>query len=396
MILFPYLALVCLAAALSAALNVLGRFTESALSPIWLNVAMIASLGFAAKAVSENEVRAMYWLCAGVLVGGGLQMGVPALVLMRAGWRPRFDLELSPRVRTIAQLMVPGLLGTAIYQINIYVSRLLAFSVSDSSATLLFYANRLMELPIGVFAIAVATVVYPLIARHAVEQNFTAMAAAYHKGVRLILMINVPAAAGLALLSEPIVRWLFQHGKFTSPMTQTMAPLLMLFAVGMPFFSVASLTTRACYALKDMGAPVRMAAVSFAVNLGLSLLLMGPLAARGLVVASTLAVVVQTVLLQRALVKRMPGMRFGQLWLSLAKVGGATLAMGLVVAGLWFGLLQSGRVGRFADTLAIFVLIPIGAGVYGAMLWTLRIEGREDLAAIVAKLRSRFRFGGAS
>lgn len=395
-ILFPYLALVCLAAALSAALNVLGRFTESALSPIWLNVAMIASLGFAAKAVSENEVRAMYWLCAGVLVGGGLQMGVPALVLMRAGWRPRFDLELSPRVRTIAQLMVPGLLGTAIYQINIYVSRLLAFSVSDSSATLLFYANRLMELPIGVFAIAVATVVYPLIARHAVEQNFTAMAAAYHKGVRLILMINVPAAAGLALLSEPIVRWLFQHGKFTSPMTQTMAPLLMLFAVGMPFFSVASLTTRACYALKDMGAPVRMAAVSFAVNLGLSLLLMGPLAARGLVVASTLAVVVQTVLLQRALVKRMPGMRFGQLWLSLAKVGGATLAMGLVVAGLWFGLLQSGRVGRFADTLAIFVLIPIGAGVYGAMLWTLRIEGREDLAAIVAKLRSRFRFGGAS
>jgi putative peptidoglycan lipid II flippase len=338
----------------------------------------------------------MYWLCAGVLVGGGLQMGVPALVLMRAGWRPRFDLELSPRVRTIAQLMVPSLLGTAIYQVNIYVSRLLAFSVSDSSATLLFYANRLMELPIGVFAIAVATVVYPLIARHAVEQNFTAMAAAYHKGLRLILMINVPAAAGLALLSEPIVRWLFQHGKFTPLMTQTMAPLLMLFAVGMPFFSVASLTTRACYALKDMGAPVRMAAVSFAVNLGLSLLLMGPLAARGLVVASTLAVVVQTVLLQRALVKRLPAMRFGQLWLSLAKVGGATLAMGSVVAGLWFGPLQSGQVGSFADTLAIFVLIPIGAGVYGAMLWTLRIEGREDLAAIVVKLRSRFRFGGAS
>ncbi|MSU48232.1 MAG: murein biosynthesis integral membrane protein MurJ [Opitutus sp.] len=395
-ILFPYLACVCLAAAFSAALNVLGRFTESALSPIWLNLAMIASLGFAASAVDQNELAAMHWLCAGVLVGGVLQMMVPALVLVREGWRPRLDFGASPRVRAIAVLMAPGLVGTAIYQINIYVSRLLAFSVSESSATLLFYANRLMELPIGVFAIAVATVVYPLIARHAVERNFVAMAADYRKGLRLILVINVPAAGGLALLSEPIVRLLFEHGKFTPAMTQTMAPLLTLFAFGLPFYSVVSLTTRAFYAVKDTVTPVRVAATSFALNLGLSLLLMGPLDAPGLVLASTVAVIVQTLLLQRALGARLPGMQFGELWTSLAKIFGATLAMVAVVAGGWQGLRHVGRGGHASDVIAIFGLIPLGVAVYGATLWALRIEGREELVAMFAKVRARFGGGPAT
>jgi putative peptidoglycan lipid II flippase len=198
-ILFPYLAFVCVAAVLSAALNVLGRFTEPALSPIWLNLAMILSLVIGRK----HFASAILWLCGGVLVGGFFQMLVPAIVLMREGWRPRFDLRLSPAVREIGGLMAPALFGVAIYQINIYVSRLIAFSLERSSASLLFFANRLMELPIGVFAVAIGTVIYPLIARHAVEGKFADMAADFRKGLRLILVINVPAAAGLVLLAEP-------------------------------------------------------------------------------------------------------------------------------------------------------------------------------------------------
>ncbi|MDD3180620.1 MAG: murein biosynthesis integral membrane protein MurJ [Opitutaceae bacterium] len=388
-ILFPYLALVCLAAAFSATLNVFQRFFEPALSPIWLNLAMIVSLGGAGLHFASTPMGQMYWLCTGVLVGGFLQMVVPAAVLVHMGWRPRFDLGLSPRMREIVRLMAPGLFGTAIYQINIYVSRLLAFSLNDSAATVLFYANRLMELPIGVFAIAVATVVYPLIARHAVERNYGAMAEDYRKGVRLVLIINVPAAAGLALLSEPIIRLLFQRGAFTAADTRLMVPLLALFAAGMPFFSVVSLTTRAFYALKDTATPVRYGAASFVVNLALSLLLMRWLAAAGLVLASTVAIIVQTVLLQSALTRNVRGLHFAPLWPSLAKVIAGTVVMSVAVAAGWQGL-QVAMGGRMADVVAVAGLIPAGVMVYAMVLWALKIEGREELGALLAaKLRHR-------
>ncbi len=385
-ILFPYLAFVCVAAAFNATLNVFDRFTEPALSPIWLNLAMILTLGGAGLHWAATPLGAIRWLCAGVLIGGFLQMAVPAGVLIHGGWRPRFDLGLSPRVREIAALMAPGFFGTAIYQVNIYVSNLLAYQINDSAATLLFYANRLMELPIGVFAIAVSTVVYPLIARHAVEGRVTAMAEDYRKGVRLILVINVPAAAGLALLSRPIVRLLFQHGEFTRGDAHAMAVLLALFVIGMPFFSVVNLTVRAFYSVKDTRTPVRVAFVDFLVNLGLSLLLMRWLGAAGLVIASTTAIIVQSLLLQRALVRRLPEMRFAPLGPSLGKIALAAAGMAGVVAAAWWAV-ERLAAGRGADLVAVLGLIPLGGAVYAALLWALKIEGREELAAM---LRSRF------
>jgi len=389
-VLFPYLAFVCVGAAFGGALNVLGRFTEPALSPIWLNLATIGALAIAVASTDATQLNRIHWLCAGVLFGGFLQMTVPALALMRAGWRPRFDLRRTPAMTEIAALMAPSLFGVAIYQINIYVSRLIAFSIERSAASALFFANRLMELPIGVFAIAVATVIYPLLARHAVEGKFAAMGEDYRKGLRLILVINIPAAAGLALLSEPIVRLLFERGEFTAAQTALMAPLLTLFALGMPFFAMTTLTTRAFYALKDIVTPVKLAAISFAINLGLTLALKDILGARGLVIASTVAVLVQTVLLQRALVRRQHGLAFGQLWRSVGKVLLATMVMGLVVGAGWMLLPRAGLGLLATDVTAVFGLIPLGVAVYAGALWALRVEGRDDLAAMLTKLRRRF------
>jgi putative peptidoglycan lipid II flippase len=319
-------------------------------------------------------------------VGGFLQMTVPAVVLMREGWRPRLDLTLSPRVREIAVLMTPGFFGSAIYQVNIYVAGLLAYTVSDSASTLIFYANRLMELPIGVFAIAVSTVVYPLIAKHAVAKNFTAMADDYRKGIRLILVINVPAAVGLALLSEPITRVLFQRGNFLAADTQGMAPLVAIFAVGMPFFSITNLTVRAFYSVKDTKTPVRVAMVDFVVNLGLSLALMRWLGAKGLVLASTTAIIVQTVLLKRALTRKLPEMRFAPLWPSVGRIVAATLAMGLLVGGGWHWLQGAGLGAHARDGLALGGLIPLSVVVYAGLLWALKIEGREEFAEIFRRV----------
>ncbi len=395
-ILFPYMAMVCLAAALNATLNVFEKFLEPALTPIWLNLCMILSLGGAGWNLASTELGKMYWLCAGVLVGGSIQLVAPAVVLIRDGWRPRFDFALSPRVREIALLMAPGLFGTAIYQINVYISRLFAFSIDGSAASLLFTANRLMELPIGVFAIAVATVVYPLLAGHAAQQNYVAMAQDYRKGLRLILLINVPAAAGLALLSEPIVRFLFQHGKFSADDTAAMTPLLAIFAVGMPFFSVVSLTTRAFYATKDTKTPVKAATMSFLLNLALSWGLKDALGAPGLVLASTTAIIAQTIVLQKSLAQRLPGMEFGDLWRTVGKVILAALAMSAVVAAGWWGLRRISGGARVADIVAILGLIPLGVATYATVLWKIKVEGREEFSALLAKFRGRVGVGRAS
>lgn len=384
--LFPYMLLVCVAAGFNATLNVLERFTEPALSPIWLNIAMILSLAGAGMHYAHSAMQEIHWLCAGVLVGGFFQAAVPAAVLVREGWRPRFDLSLSPRVREIAALMTPGLFGTAIYQVNILVSRQLAYSVNDSGATLIFMGNRLMELPIGVFAIAVSTVVYPLLARHATERNHDRMAEDFHKGLRLILVINVPAAAGLALLSGPIVRLLYERGHFGEADARNLAVVVALFCIGMPFFSVVNLTIRAFYAVKDIATPVRVAAIDFCINLGLSLALMRWIGVPGLVVASTTAIVAQTLLLHRALVRKLPGMHFRPLWPSLAKVLLATAAMAALVAAGSGALSASGLGPGAVRWLSVAGLIPLGIGAYAAALWLLRIEGREEIAAFLGRV----------
>jgi putative peptidoglycan lipid II flippase len=346
---------------------------------------MIGSLAGAGWLWAAHERQVASWLCGGVLIGGIFQMAVPAVALMREGWRPRFDLGRSPRVREIAALMGPGLFGTAVYQINVYVSRLFAFSLQEGEASLFFYANRLMELPIGVFAIAVATVVYPLLARHAAEKNHVGMADDYHRGLRLILLLNVPAAAGLALLSTPIVRLLFERGHFTAANTATMAPLLAWFAVGMPFFSVTSLMVRAFYATKDTATPVKVATLSLCVNVGLGWWLKDYLGARGLVVASTVAVVVQCVALQFQLNRAISGMEFGVMWGTLGKMAVATLFMVAVVGAGWWAL--RGVYG--ADVLAVLGLIPAGVAVYAGVLWVLKVEGRDELATVWGKIRGK-------
>jgi putative peptidoglycan lipid II flippase len=389
-LLFPYLALISLAAAFGAALNVLGRFTEPALSPIWLNLSIVAALGAAGLHFAGTPLGRIHWLCAGWLAGGFLQMAVPAAVLLHAGWRPRFDLGLTPRVREIASLMTPGILGLAIYQINFAVSRLIAFSLDDASATYLYSVNRLVEVPQGVFAVAVSTVVYQLVARHAVEGNAAGLAEDFRKGIRFILVINIPAAAGLALLSRPIVRLCFRHGLVTDLAARDMGLLLAVMVIGLPFFSVVGLTVRAFYAIKDTATPVRIAGIDFVINIVVTVLLVFGLGLGvvGIAVASTTAIIAQTALLARALTRRFPGMDLGRLLPSLARVLAATALMTVVVGLGWRVLGHAALPQRLRDIAAVLGLIPAGVAVYGASLWAMRIEGREEFAALFLRRRT--------
>ncbi len=389
-VLFPYLVFVCLAAAFSAALQTLNRFVEPALSPIWLNLAMISMLGGSVwLGWADSDDGRMQWLCAGVLIGGFLQMAVPAVTLMREGWRPAFDLQLSPQVRAIMRLMGPTVLGSAVYLINMAVSRFIGLSLNDSAAAILNLATRLMELPIGVIAVAVSTVVFPLISRYAAQGDWGNLAQAYRKGMRLILVLNLPAAVGLVVLAEPVIRLLFERGAFRPEDTGLMIPVLAVAALGLPFFAFVNLVLRAFYAHKDTVTPVRAAILSFVVNLVLSLALMQVLSTTGLALAGTLAVVVQAWYLQTRLARTRPALAFSHLLPTVLRVVVASLVMGGLVAAGWRLIKQALGAGMVTDLVALGVLIPAGVAVYAGLLWVMKTEGREDFAAVLARFRAK-------
>lgn len=384
--LFPYLVLVCLAAALGAALQTLQRFLEPALSPIWLNLSILALLGGAvAFAWGDGDYGRMRWLCAGVLVGGVFQLLVPAVALVRLGWHPRFDLSMSPQVAAISRLMAPTIFGSAIYLVNMAVSRFIGLSLDDASATVLNLASRLMELPIGLFAVAVTTVIFPLISRYAAQGDWTNMAVAYGKGMRLILVMNIPAAAGLALLATPIVRVLFERGEFSASDTALTMPVVAIYALGLPFFSFVNLLLRAFYAQKDTLTPVHAAFFSFFINLGLSLLLMRRFGTIGLALAGNLAVVFQAVYLQMKLSRRRHELRFAPLTTDLLKILAATALMSVAVYGA-HRISDPFMTSRtLHDLFRIGVVIVIGVVVYGIALTFMRIEGSADLIRLVRR-----------
>jgi len=388
-VLFPYLVFVCLAAAFSAALQTLNRFLEPALSPIWLNLAMIGMLVAGAYWSSGDMMSRMNWFCGGVLIGGLLQMAVPAWALTQEGWRPRFDLTWSEPLRLIVRLMGPTVLGSSIYLINMVVSRFVGLSLNDKAVSVLNYAQRLMELPIGVFAVAVSTVVFPLISRYAAIGDFKNLGAAYRKGMRLILVINVPAAVGLGVLAEPIIRLVFQHGAIRHDDTELMAPVLVVSALGLPFFSFVNLVLRAFYAQKDTVTPVRAAILSFFVNITLSLILMQWLSILGLALASNLAIVVQAWFLQVRLARKSEGLALHHLWADLLKIALAAAIMGVVVhlGWRWAAPHVFRHPGRAAVALA--ALIGVGVSIYGALAWMLHIEGLEDVKLLVARFTGK-------
>ncbi len=392
-VLFPYVVMVCLAAVVSAALQLRGRFLEPALNPVWLNLSMIGLLAAGvAHTTSAEAPERMTWLCGGVLLGGAAQLLVPARALWRLGWRPSWSPCLSPGVRQIAALMLPTLFGTAIYLINTTLSRLFAISLDDHAATLLNLSTRLMELPIGVFALAVATVVFPQISRHAADGRLDLLAHDYRQGLRLILLINLPAAAGLAVLAEPITRVLFERGAFTASDTRAMTPVLALSALALPCLAYVSLALRAFYARKDTRTPVAAAACSLAVTVVANLLLMHRLGAAGLALAATLGVVAQAVWLQCRLDRVHPGLNLRHLLGHILRVTTASSVMAVAV-GLTHHAWQSRTPasGLLPDALGLGLGIAVGLTVFAAAAWLLRVEGLDELAGLLRRKLARRR-----
>lgn len=381
-LLLPYLPMVCLAAILSAALNVKGHFAVPAASPLLLNLCMIAALLLGGLSLGLDGTHLAFFLCVGALAGGFLQLLAPATALYRRGWRPRLDLSSGEYMSVLWQLFIPGVFGAAALQINVLVSRVLAFGLNDTATTALNYVNRLIELPLGLFAVAIATVVFPQMSLHLAAGRIDAYRSSFCQGLRLTIAVTLPATIGLITLGLPVLTLLFRWGRFSAQDVSLLVPLLSIAALGIPFYAVSSFLTRAYHARQDTTTPARIAAAILVVNLALCLLLMQRYEAAGLAAANTIAAVVQVTLLGWGLRRQNLGCDSTSLWKALLQIAVSCLLMAMVVSFGRYLIDALALESKSAAILSCALLVPLGALLYAALLWLTGFEDRHAIADI--------------
>ena len=357
--LFPYILLVSLSALCQALLNAHRRFAVSAAAPILLNVSMI----LAALFVSPRLAEPTYGLAAGVLLGGVLQIAIqlPQLSRLKALGRPALGWK-DPTVRSVLLLMAPRLLAYGIAAVNTVVSTRFAAGLGNASVSHLYYANRLKELVLGGFAVAVATAILPLLSRQALAKDRGPFKDNLAFALRLIAFVTIPASVGLVVLQVPIVRVLFEGGRFGPADTAATAGTLATLAIGLFFFAGIRVIVPAFYALKNTTLPVAAAFADAVTFLLLCLVLSRPFGLPGIGLAASASAAVNVTFLLTALRRREGRLRGRQIAASLARVLAASVLMGgLLLAALRF--VPADRIAGWRGAGLLAVLI-CGAGLF--------------------------------
>jgi putative peptidoglycan lipid II flippase len=302
---FPYLLFMALVSFAAGILNSYGRFAEAAFAPVWLNVVLIGAALLVAPLV-EEPMLALAW---GVLLAGLVQLVflLPALARIRLLPRPRWGWN-DPGVRKILRLMVPGIIGSSVSQINLLFDTLLASFLITGSVSWLYYADRLVEFPLGVFGIALATVILPVLSRAHASESSAEFSRTLDAGLRWVLLIGLPAAAGLIALARPVLSTLFQYDDFTALDVSMAGLALVAYGLGLPGFMLVKVLAPAFYSRQDTRTPVRVAIRAMFANMIMNVVFVVPMvllqvpgAHAGLALATALASYLNAGLLYRHL-----------------------------------------------------------------------------------------------
>ncbi len=384
-IMFPYIFFIGMVALAMGILNTLGHFAAPACSPALLSVAMVSSV----LLISPHLEKPVLGLATGVMIGGGLQLTLQIPFMIRKGFRLFVRSPLyHTAIKRIALLMTPAVFGAAVYQINILVGTLLATFLPEGSVSYLYYADRMVQFPLGVFAIALATAVLPSLSKQAAMEDMEGLRSSFSYALRLVFFITIPAMTGLIILRGPIVSLIFQRGAFDAASSRLTAEAVLYYAVGLWAFSGVRIVVSAFYSLQDTKTPVKTGVVSLVANIVLSLLLMGPMLHGGLALATSLASSVNLTLLVLALRKRLGRIGGRSILQSVFRSTVCAAVMGGVIGmvGLW----AAPRCGNNTWYLLAWVLGSVGAGaiVYGAVALLFR---SQELGAVVDMVRASLR-----
>ncbi len=373
---FPYLWFITFVALSGAILNTLGRFGVMSFSPVLLNIAMICTALFLAPHVSSPDLA----LAIGIFIGGLLQFLFQIPFLKRAGLlvRPKWAWN-DAGVKKIRTLMIPALFGVSVSQINLLLDTFIASFLMTGSISWLYYSDRLLEFPLGLFGIAISTVILPTLARHHVNRSDDEQrsAADFRQtmdwGVRMILLLGVPAMIGIAVLAQPMLLVLFMRGQFLLHDVQAASYSLWAFNAGLLSFMLIKILANGYYARQDTKTPVKIGIIAMVSNMGFNLLAI-PFSYVGLAMASALSASLNAYLLYRGLA-RADIYRFSrQSAVFLVKVLLAAAVMGATV---WYysPVLDGWQAMSFLQRVHwLGWLIGCAAAVYGIMLWLLGID----------------------
>jgi len=369
--LFPFILFVSIAALFLGILNSLKKFSIPAFAPVVLNVSMIASGVFICPRLGDTPEQQVYGWVFGALFGSFLEILIQWIPSVKEGlaWKPFINLK-DEGLRRIGKLMIPATLAQSVTQINLLVNTILASLLAEGAVTYLYYGNRLMQLPLGVFGVAVATVAFPFISQYASRGDYDSLRDTIHSSLKQAFFVVLPASAGLIALSVPINLLLFNYGRFQFDDAIKTAGVSAVYCTAIFAHTGVKILTQVFYAINKAGTAVKISVSSMIINILLCVSLMFSMNYLGLALATSLAALIQFIALYFYLSKFINGLKTKEFLSYCVKV----TVISLIMAGLsyltYYLLNANFNAAEFSRTINGFIVlgaITVGVISYGIM-----------------------------
>ena len=418
-VLFPFALFVCLVALLQAALNCCRHFAMPAVAPILLNLFIIAGALAAGLWVTDDPIAQAYVIAGAILVAGIAEIAIQVPVLKRVGlvFRPVWDVR-DAGLRHVLTLLGPVVVAVGIIQINVFMDSLLAnllspnvaadapagapvpdafdlgpwripYPMKTGAASVLYYGPLIYQFPLGVFGIALATVIFPVLTRYAVRKDLAGMARTASHALRLTLFIGLPAGLGVILVCKPLILLVFHHGRFAEAddAVGRTAWVASLYALGLWSYSANHILTRAFYAMEQITTPRRIAVMAAGLNFACNLILVWPMAEGGLALSTVIAAVFQTGVLSLLLNRQCAHLEWRSVAASALRTLLAAVVMGAVV---WAAVYRAAPLLAPQGRWLYIIQLVSGIGVGGAVFFlAARLLGMSELGDLLTRGRVR-------
>ncbi len=363
----PYMFFIGLSALSMAILNASGHFLSPALAPSIFNILLLVSIT-GGSLIFSNKKTVLTCLCIGVVAGGIAQFGIQIPHLIKKGLCfPKKTPFFHPELKKAWVMLLPATLGSAVYQINIFIGIIFASTLQQGSVSYLYFADRIMQFPLGIFTNSTVTATFPVLSEYACLKNYTGFSNSLSQCIKLTLFAIIPASTGLIILREPIVRLLFQHGEFNPAASKLTSSALLYYSAGLFAFSISKILASVFYALNSTRPPFFAGLISIISNIVLCFLLTKSMKHNGIALAASLSSVINTLLLLTSLNFQKISLKNKNIMSSICKMIFCSIIMGTALFLIKDIIFVPQDTNTFILTVKLLSSIFFSAGLFAAL-----------------------------